>query len=286
MSKLSSLIEVLENNTKMHVCVHDVSGILCFDDLKLEYSNKIHLTSYCNAAKATKQGYDLCITCKNLANSKAINTKKPFCGYCPYGLFEAVHPVCIGERVLCIVYVGNALLDKTIQKNRLLKIEKIVNLNLPTMEQASETCEAKTTKEMMTNTAFVIAEFIKLIAEKNKLCQSTGFRSAKRPVRDICDYIEINYNQKLTLKSLSKLYFINEKYLGRIFKLQTGLNFNDYLNELRLEKALNKILSDNCSIIEAALDCGYSSVNYFNRLFFKKYHCTPSKMRQQYLKHN
>ena len=280
MSKLSSLIEILENNTKLHICVHDVSGILSFDELQIGCGNKIHLTPYCNAAKATKQGYDLCIRCKNLANAKAIKTQKPFCGYCPYGLFEAVHPVCVDGKVLCIVYAGNALSDLNIQRNCLAKAEKITNLNLRDIAEASKSCETKTQKEVIINTAYVIAEYIRLIAAENRLLQNAGLRSAKWPVSDICDYIGSNYTQKLTLKSLSKLYFTNEKYLGRIFKSQTGMSFNEYLNELRLKKSLDKILSEDCPIIDAALDCGYSSVNYFNRLFIKKYHCTPSEMRK------
>lgn len=48
---------------------------------------------------------------KNLRTPKPSHTKKPFCGHCLYGLYEAAMPVIIGESVAAVVYVGNAITD-------------------------------------------------------------------------------------------------------------------------------------------------------------------------------
>ena len=62
-------------------------------------------------AKSTERGYRLCLRCKKLANTKAVAHKKPFCGHCLYGLYEAAMPVIIGESVAAVVYVGNAITE-------------------------------------------------------------------------------------------------------------------------------------------------------------------------------
>ena len=46
-----------------------------------------------------------------------------------------------------------------------------------------------------------------------------------------------NYTQNLTLKELSRKYYINSAYLGQIFRKKYGVSFKEYLNEYRVERA-------------------------------------------------
>ena len=48
-------------------------------------------------------------------------------------------------------------------------------------------------------------------------------------------YVDRYYFLELSLSQLARIYHYNEKYLGRLFKQQVGLSFNEYLNEKRLE---------------------------------------------------
>ena len=86
-------------------------------------------------------------------------------------------------------------------------------------------------------------------------------------------------------KQLSKLYFINEKYLGKLLNAQYKMPFHEYLNNLRLKAAENLLKTTSKNIIEIAFDCGYQSVNYFNRRFYKKYNVTPSQYRKKETQH-
>ena len=51
-----------------------------------------------------------------------------------------------------------------------------------------------------------------------------------------------NYTQNLTLKELSRKYYINSAYLGQIFRKKYGVSFKEYLNEYRVERAAELLL--------------------------------------------
>ena len=91
---------------------------------------------------------------------------------------------------------------------------------------------------------------------------------------------DVNYYHPLALKSIAASCFVNEKYLGRIFKEQTGRTFHEYLNAVRLERAAQLLTVGDDSIIQVALSCGFNSPSYFNREFVKKYGVTPKKYRK------
>ena len=95
---LDSLIQTICEKNNIHICIHDVTGILNNPLLKIDCKNQIHSKNFCSLAKSAKKGYDLCMKCKIMANKKAVDEKVQFRGYCPYGLYEIVTPVIINEK--------------------------------------------------------------------------------------------------------------------------------------------------------------------------------------------
>lgn len=280
MSELSDLIEIIGQKDKVNICIHDVSGILSCGKLLIDFANKTHTSEYCRTAKSTQKGYNLCIKCKKRANEKAINTQIPFLGFCPFGVFEAVCPVVVENHILAVVYVGSGALRSSERSLRIEKTCRALKLGSKEQEFFLNERRGETNQQILIKTANVIANYIKLITEENGYLRQVKRNSCVWAVESICEYTENNFQNKLTLKNLAKLYFMNEKYLGRLFKRETGKSFNKYLNEIRLSKACEMLYSTDKSIIEIALDCGYSSVNYFNRLCFEKYQMSPSKLRK------
>ena len=86
----------------------------------------------------------------------------------------------------------------------------------------------------------------------------------------------------VTLKNTAKAYFVNEKYLGRIFKKYTGMSFHEYLLITRLNAAKSKLEHTNMSIVDISTECGFCSSAYFGNVFKKKFGCTPNEYRKQF----
>ena len=104
-------------------------------------------------------------------------------------------------------------------------------------------------------------------------------KDALRKIWPIIDYIDKNYNSMLTLEKLSSALSMNKEYFCRVFKRATGITPTEYINFVRVWKAENLLTTTQASIIEIALEVGFSSVSYFNRVFKKYRGTTPSAYR-------
>ena len=62
----------------------------------------------------------------------------------------------------------------------------------------------------------------------------------------------------------------------KTFKKATGQTLVDYINFVRLQKARALLTAGDSNIAQVAFSCGFSSVQYFNRVFKNYYACTPS----------
>lgn len=275
---LSDLIQILTSKSKVHICIHDISGILGIDELKVNPANKLHSKNICALAKSSKRGYDLCIRCKCLANSKAINTQSIFCGYCPFGIFEVVKPVVIDSVTECIIYVGNIVPDVDKTSKAITKTCKITKSPENQMLSELENAETTDSPDYYISVAEIIDSYIRLIRRYNKPVKPEN--KMHWAVQSTIEYSEANFENILTLKNISKLYYINEKYLGKMFKQQMGITFHEYINNLRLEKSKALLISTNKNIIDIALESGFQNVTYYNRVFMKKYNITPSKYKE------
>ncbi len=97
----------------------------------------------------------------------------------------------------------------------------------------------------------------------------------------ILDYIETNYNEKLSLQSLAQRCFYNPSYFSRTFKKMMGKTLIEYITELRLENAVQYLVKTKKSVQEICELCGFSSKNMFYKNFEKVYGCTPSEYRKK-----
>ena len=50
-------------------------------------------------------------------------------------------------------------------------------------------------------------------------------------------YISVNYKERITLEDTARMVYLSPAYLSRIFKQETGVTFNEYLNRVRVNKA-------------------------------------------------
>lgn len=92
--------------------------------------------------------------------------------------------------------------------------------------------------------------------------------------------MEENYQQPLTLKYFADLYYFKEDYLSKMFKQEFGVNFIDYLTQLRMKKAEKLLREKELTVSDVAYLLGYNDPKYFCRIFKKRYGITPSKFSE------
>ena len=97
---------------------------------------------------------------------------------------------------------------------------------------------------------------------------------------DIEEEIKKNYMNNISLRELSKKFYINSSYLGQIFKKKYDMSFKDYLTVYRINEAALLLVGTDEKITKIAEMVGYKDNDYFVRKFIEIKGCTPSKYRK------
>ncbi len=106
-----------------------------------------------------------------------------------------------------------------------------------------------------------------------------GYKIEK--IKDVLDYINQNYQKDITLEELSKEVNISKFYICRIFKESLRMTPVEYINKVRVERAMELLRNTDMSISEIALECGFNNISYFIKIFKKYMQVTPLKFRKQ-----
>ena len=75
------------------------------------------------------------------------------------------------------------------------------------------------------------------------------------------DYIEENYDTPITLEQVAEKAQYNRTYISTLFKSSLGMSFRDYLVRVRLRHAVELLAETDRSVLQIALDCGFSNAN-------------------------
>lgn len=98
----------------------------------------------------------------------------------------------------------------------------------------------------------------------------------------VVTYLSDHFREDVTLGSLAALFGYNEKYLSHSLHELTGLHFKKLLAFYRIQHAKKLLEKGDCSVSQAALDCGFSALNTFNRAFKEITSLTPSQYRKRF----
>lgn len=97
----------------------------------------------------------------------------------------------------------------------------------------------------------------------------------------IFEYVEKNFENECSLRSLSNSTGYSYSYLSRLFKRITGASYNSYVNQYRISNACYLLHNTNNSILQCAIESGYKSLRSFNRNFMSFLSVTPKEYRDQ-----
>lgn len=103
---------------------------------------------------------------------------------------------------------------------------------------------------------------------------------------EILNYIEENYKENLTLKSLAEKYYMSQEHFSRVFYKNFGINFKTYLKNYRLYCSYEDIVNSKKTIQDIAFEHGFLNVKSLISAFKDSYSVTPYQYRKLYNKSN
>lgn len=128
----------------------------------------------------------------------------------------------------------------------------------------------------------IYAAFIRLILARSLPL----YHLVDRPVADSSDiiyqavsYISGHFKHHITLTSMARDLGFSPYALSRVFSGTFHRNFNQYLNDTRLDYACSLLQYSGLSITEIQQNAGFDSQRTFNRVFRERMHMSPREYR-------
>jgi len=96
----------------------------------------------------------------------------------------------------------------------------------------------------------------------------------------VVEYLQDNFNQNFTNEELLNIANLSPYYFIRLFKKETGRTPQQYLIELKIDKAKELLSVSNYSITEICFICGFSEHSHFSKVFKRITGLTPLAFRK------
>ena len=93
-------------------------------------------------------------------------------------------------------------------------------------------------------------------------------------------YIEDNFSKPITISELARLCHYSESQLFKAFRAATGVSPIQYKHNILVQHALDMLTHTGLSIEEISAKLGFSSSNYFRKVFFKITGKTPKEVQK------
>jgi len=128
--------------------------------------------------------------------------------------------------------------------------------------------------------AYLIELIVKILRLMDSNKQSNISLQNQRVVYQAIEYLRNNYNTDIRLEELAAKSFISKNYFSRLFKEVTGINFTDYVQNLRVDEACSLLKSTDMKVTDIAHQVGFKDMKFFYEVFKKLTGKTPGEFRK------
>lgn len=168
-------------------------------------------------------------------------------------------------------YLGNFIFNVTTTLGK-MKVET-ESLEKAKYDYFRKIDEARSASEAIAIVEAFIHETERTIGETNTLVNPNMAR--------LLEYIQKHYADPITLTEVAKQFHFNASYLSSYFAAYNGEGFSEYLNKIRIKKAMELLMTTELTISEISANVGYSDQSYFTKVFKKQAGISPSQYRRQ-----
>ena len=268
--EIKSILKDFYSVSGIRISIHDTE----FNEI---YSYPSNATPFCKCLQQNSNVLKDCKSNDSAAFERVKKTGEVYVYKCRRGLYEAVAPIYHYDILSGYLMMGQ-ICDSNPDSvdNVIKKASEILGDSKKAKElvKGVKTIDRKLIDSYI-NIMTVLAEYLtgtnRLITYHEKLPQL------------IKEYINKNYSSKITLSILLQKFGCCNATLTNSFKKEYNLPIMTYLNEVRLEKSAEMIQKTRKSFKEISADCGFYDQNYFSKTFAKKYGCSPTKYKEQFL---
>lgn len=103
-----------------------------------------------------------------------------------------------------------------------------------------------------------------------------------KKINQVIEYINVKYNQLITIEDMANILHVTPQYLCRLFKSATGKRPFEYVNMVRIQKSKELMLNTDMTIQEISYSVGFETPSYYGKWFKQLENTTPGSFRKHY----
>lgn len=124
------------------------------------------------------------------------------------------------------------------------------------------------------------------LAKNYRLLASEAFKStvvagSDQRLSKILNYIQLNYQNELSVEAIAHKFGMNTTAFCRYFKENTSKPMVQYINEMRVGYACKLLMDKTMSVSQICFESGFNNIANFNRIFKRINGCSPSEYRKK-----
>ena len=136
----------------------------------------------------------------------------------------------------------------------------------------------------MENESFLNSLALTLLSMHTSYKQSVDLKISDVHVKKIQEYIDFNFNKKISISSLAKQFYLSCGYIRNIFYDRFHMSPKQYLQNLRMKKAAELLEISEYRVSEISVSVGYEDQLAFSKTFKSHFGTSPTEYRKLHRK--
>lgn len=99
-------------------------------------------------------------------------------------------------------------------------------------------------------------------------------------LRPVINYISEHYNEKIYIEKLAEIIMVSPDYFTKMFKDSIGKTPVEYINGIRVNRAMKLLISTQDPMADIAAQTGFCNPNYFHKIFKQYMEVSPLAYRK------
>ena len=121
-------------------------------------------------------------------------------------------------------------------------------------------------------------EFRRSIADTDS---QSLFDRQRDALNSALQYINHNYMTDISIEETTRVAMLSQSYFRYLFKQLTQKTFTEYVNDLRINKAIELLRTRNdMKVLDICYEVGFNNINHFNKIFRQITGTTPMSYRK------
>lgn len=283
LGNLQGLMKIISMVTGLDVCIYPPPRQANSSNIRsLPVGYLRHMSTFCRAAKRTRDGYGCRGHDSTMTNTRAANLRRPFVQTCHRGVAEVIVPIFNGDEHLGTVFIGQVV-TPAIEARGFEAIWASAKDQVTRRTQLARGFEQlpRMTEEKLLSIGMLADAAIRGLADQ---LSNDAFAAQVRlegapAIRRAVDILHQQHCWDITASKMAQQVHLSPAHFSRLFHRIMGKTYSHYLTQLRVFAAQNLLHHSDMPIAQIAQHCGFSRQSYFTRRFRELYGMTPSAFR-------